>query len=92
MSITQEEIEEFISFLNLNNLTIKKTGDEVKSLVVQKEKLNKHWLLKIIHNYLFFKTHYSNQEMDLKTVSFALFLDRKPADLLFIFWGSLVFF
>ena len=26
LSITQEEIEEFISFLNLNNLTIKKTG------------------------------------------------------------------
>ena len=34
--VTQEEIEEFISFLNLNNLNIKKTVDEVKSLVVQK--------------------------------------------------------
>ena len=53
--VTKEEISEFINFLDQNNLTIKKTSEEVKSLVVQKNKPNKHWLLKLIHNYLFFK-------------------------------------
>ena len=53
--VSEEEINEFINFLDQNNLTIKKTSEEVKSLVVQKNKTNKHWLLKLIHNYLFFK-------------------------------------
>ena len=54
-SIHDDEIKDFANFLNINNLTTKKTQDEVKSLVVQKNKLNKHWLLKLVHNYLFFK-------------------------------------
>ncbi len=53
--LSEEEINEFINFLDQNNLTIKKTSEEVKSLVVQKNKTNKHWLFKLIHNYLFFK-------------------------------------
>ena len=54
-SISEDEIKDFTNFLNINNLTTKKTQDEVKSLVVQKNKLNKHWLLRLVHNYLFFK-------------------------------------
>ena len=60
-SISDDEIKDFANFLNINNLTTKKTQDEVKSLVVQKNKLNKHWLLKLVHNYLFFKIPFLDQ-------------------------------
>ena len=93
LSITQEEIEEFISFLNLNNLTIKKTGDEVKSLVVQKEKLNKHWLLKIIHNYLFFKIPLFKPGNGLEnSLPFALFLGSQTSRLIIYILGIIGIF
>ena len=93
LSITKEEIEEFISFLNLNNLTIKKTGDEVKSLVVQKEKLNKHWLLKIIHNYLFFKIPLFKPGNGLEnSLPFALFLGSQTSRLIIYILGIIGIF
>ncbi len=50
-----DEIRSFITFLQLNNLIIQPLGQGVPLLSKQKESLKKHWLLNLIHNYLFFK-------------------------------------
>ncbi len=55
IGISGEEVKEFIQFLNLNNLVIKRSEDDIQKLLDQKKATSKHWLIKMIHSYLFFK-------------------------------------
>ena len=50
-----DEIKSFVNFLQLNNLIIQPIGQGVTLLSQQKNSLKKHWLLNLIHSYLFFK-------------------------------------
>ena len=50
-----DEIKSFVNFLQLNNLIVQPLGQGVNLLSQQKNSLKKHWLLNLIHNYLFFK-------------------------------------
>ena len=55
LNIKQHDIEDFIQFLDRNNLIIQNTSEGSKKLVTQHESQKKHWFLKLIHGYLFFK-------------------------------------
>ena len=50
-----DEIKSFVNFLQLNNLIVQPLGQGVNLLSQQKNSLKKHWLLNLIHSYLFFK-------------------------------------
>jgi len=50
-----DEIKSFVNFLQLNNLIVQPIGQGVNLLSQQKNSLKKHWLLNLIHSYLFFK-------------------------------------
>ena len=67
LDVSSEEIKDFIKFLNLNNLVIKKSEDDVQKLLDQKKATNKHWLLKLIHNYLFFKIPFFRPDVWLES-------------------------
>ena len=50
-----DEIKSFINFLQSNNLIVQPLGQGAYFLARQKASLKKHWLLNLIHSYLFFK-------------------------------------
>ena len=54
ISIHEEQLNDFISFLKLNDLIIHQNSEDVKILIHKYQSQQKHWLLKLIHNYLFF--------------------------------------
>ena len=55
LSINERDIEDFIQFLDINNLIIQNTSEGSKKLATQYKSQKKHWFLKLIHGYLFFK-------------------------------------
>ena len=55
ISIHEEQLNDFISFLKLNDLIIHQNSEDVKILIHKYQSQQKHWLFKLIHNYLFFR-------------------------------------
>ena len=55
ISIHEDQLNDFISFLKLNDLIIHQNSEDVKILIHKYQSQQKHWLLKLIHNYLFFR-------------------------------------
>ena len=55
LNVSKNEIENFINFLDTNNLIILGSGQSTKNLLLQKNAQKKHWIVKLVHNYLFFK-------------------------------------
>ena len=55
LNIKQRDIEDFIQFLDTNNLIVQNTSEGSKKLATQYKSQKKHWFLKLIHGYLFFK-------------------------------------
>ena len=50
-----KEIENFINFLQLNNLIVQPRGQKANVLLQQKNAQKKNWAYFLIHSYLFFK-------------------------------------
>ncbi len=67
IGISGEEVKEFIQFLNLNNLVIKRSEDDIQKLLDQKKATSKHWLIKMIHSYLFFKIPFFRPDVWLES-------------------------
>ena len=55
LSIKKQDTEDFINFLKINSLIIHSTRHDVGLLVKEKESQEKNWLIRLIHNYLFFR-------------------------------------
>ena len=55
LDIQENQLNDFINFLQTNSLVIHSKTEDVKILLKQHTSQQKHWLLKLIHNYLFFK-------------------------------------
>ncbi len=63
-----DEIKSFVNFLQLNNLIVQPLGQGVNLLSQQKNSLKKHWLLNLIHSYLFFKIPLFKPDEFLKNI------------------------
>ncbi len=55
ISLQEDQLNDFISFLKLNDLIIHQNSEDIKILVNKYQSRQKHWFLKLIHNYLFFR-------------------------------------
>lgn len=75
ISIQEDQLNDFISFLKLNDLIIHQNSEDVKILIHKYKSQQKHWILKLIHNYLFFRIPLIKPDNFLdKTLSMAKFL------------------
>ena len=75
ISLQEDQLNDFISFLKLNDLIIHQNSEDVKILIHKYKSQQKHWLLKLIHNYLFFRIPLIKPDNFLdKTLSMAKFL------------------
>ena len=72
LNLKEEELMDFISFLRVNDLICHQNSEDVKFLVEKYKSQQKHFLLQLIHNYLFFKIPLLKPDYFLdKTISFA---------------------
>ena len=55
LDIEENQLNDFINFLQTNSLVIHSKSEDIKILLKHHSSQQKHWLLKLIHNYLFFK-------------------------------------
>ena len=53
--LKEEELNDFISFLKVNDLISHHNSEDTKFLIEKYKNQKKHFILSIIHNYLFFK-------------------------------------
>lgn len=75
ISIQEDQLNDFIYFLKLNDLIIHQNSEDVKILINRYKSQQKHWLLKLINNYLFFRIPLIKPDNFLdKTLSIAKFL------------------
>ena len=61
LAIEEDQLNDFIFFLKTNSLISHNTSEDVQILIQQHQAQQKHWFLKLIHNYLFFKIPLINQ-------------------------------
>ena len=88
-----DEIKSFVNFLQLNNLIVQPLGQGVNLLSQQKNSLKKHWLLNLIHSYLFFKIPlFKPDEFLNKFISKVKNLGSKNFRNLIYFFGFIGFF
>ena len=55
VNLKEEELNDFISFLRVNDLISHHNAEDTKFLIEKYKNQKKHFILSIIHNYLFFK-------------------------------------
>ena len=55
LDIQENQLNDFINFLQTNSLVIHSKAEDVKVLLKHHKSQQKHWLLSLVHNYLFFK-------------------------------------
>ncbi len=55
VNLKEEELNDFISFLKVNDLISHHNSEDTKFLIEKYKNQKKHFILSIIHNYLFFK-------------------------------------
>ena len=55
VNLKEEELNDFISFLRVNDLVSHYNSEDTKFLIEKYKNQKKHFILSIIHNYLFFK-------------------------------------
>ena len=55
VNLKEEELNDFISFLKVNDLVCHQNSEDINFLIEKYKNQQKHFLLKLIHNYLFFK-------------------------------------
>ena len=55
LDVQENQLHDFINFLQTNSLVIHSKAEDVKVLLKHHKSQQKHWLLSLIHNYLFFK-------------------------------------
>ena len=55
LDIQENQLNDFINFLQTNSLIIHSKAEDVKVLLKHHKSQQKHWLLSLVHNYLFFK-------------------------------------
>ena len=55
VNLKEEELNDFISFLKVNDLISHHNSEDTKLLIEKYKNQKKHFILSIIHNYLFFK-------------------------------------
>ena len=55
LDIQENQLNDFINFLQTNSLVIHSKAEDVKVLLKHHKSQQKNWLLRLIHNYLFFK-------------------------------------
>ena len=55
VNLKEEELNDFISFLRVNDLVSHHNAEDTKFLIEKYKNQKKHFILSIIHNYLFFK-------------------------------------
>ena len=87
VSLKEEELNDFISFLKVNDLVCHQNSEDINFLVEKYKNQQKHFLLKIIHNYLFFKIPLLKPDFFLdKTLSIAkLFGSKLLRNIIYIF-------
>ena len=54
VNLKEEELNDFISFLKVNDLISHHSSEDTKFLIEKYKNQKKHFILSIIHNYLFF--------------------------------------
>ncbi len=64
--VTQRDVTELLQFLYRHNLTIEAPMGGSKGLYAQAEQSKQHWLLKLLHSYLFFRIPLFNPDRFLQ--------------------------
>ena len=78
LMIEEDQLNDFINFLKTNSLISHSTSEDVQILLNQHQSQQKHWFLKLIHNYLFFKIPLIKPDNFLdKTLNLAKFFSQK---------------
>jgi putative peptide zinc metalloprotease protein len=85
---TQRDVMELIQFLYRHNLTRDAPMGGGQGLFAQAEQAKQHWLLKLLHNYLFFRIPLLNPDRFLqRTLPFVAPLFTKTALMCVVFLG-----
>ena len=88
LSIEEDQLNDFINFLKMNSLISHNTSEDVQILINQHQSQQKHWFLKLIHNYLFFKIPLVKPDNFLdKTLNLAKFFSQKLIKLIIYIFG-----
>jgi putative peptide zinc metalloprotease protein len=88
VKVTQHDVMELIQFLYRHNLTRDARMGGSKGLFSQAEQSKQHWLLKLLHNYLFFRIPLLNPDRFLqRTLPFVVPLFTKTALMCVVFLG-----
>ena len=78
LAIEEDQLNDFIFFLKTNSLISHNTSEDVQILIQQHQSQQKHWFLKLIHNYLFFKIPLIKPDRFLdRTLNLAKFFSQK---------------
>ena len=78
LDIQEDQLNDFINFLKTNSLISHYTSEDVQILLHQHNAQKKHWLMSLIHNYLFFKIPLIKPDPFLdKTLHLAKFFSQK---------------
>ncbi len=78
LDIQEDQLNDFINFLKTNSLISHNTSEDVQILLHQHNAQKKHWLMSLIHNYLFFKIPLIKPDPFLdKTLHLAKFFSQK---------------
>ena len=90
LSIEKQDTEDFINFLKINSLIIHSTRHDVELLVKEKESQEKNWLIRLIHNYLFFRIPLVKPDRWLKhTLPLARLFSSKPTRYVIYILGAI---
>ena len=78
LDIQEDQLNDFINFLKTNSLISHNTSEDIQILLNQHNAQKKHWLMSLIHNYLFFKIPLIKPDPFLdKTLHLAKFFSQK---------------
>lgn len=90
LDIQEDQLNDFINFLKTNSLISHNTSEDVQILLQQHNAQKKHWLMRLIHNYLFFKIPLIKPDPFLdKTLHLAKFFSQKILRLIIYIIGTL---
>ncbi len=90
LDIQEDQLNDFINFLKTNSLISHNTSEDVQILLHQHNAQKKHWLMSLIHNYLFFKIPLIKPDPFLdKTLHLAKFFSQKILRLIIYIIGIL---